>query len=146
MYKELIDYWGLSTSINVSTEIAMEEALARYEKVGYMLNTELIEFMKLVVDRELQYAIGDEVYIIDFRFRKILKDYPKWLTNGIESKYSLTSIVPLAEIHHGYMLVFIDSKGWIYGVLDTLLVLFGKNLVEGILNICKNKELVRLSE
>lgn len=123
--------------------IDYESTIKKYNKNGYQLSVKKDLFIKLVVNEKIYYNIDD---CIDFNHLKVLKDYPKNIIKRYEEKFQLKGIIPIAEILNGYMLIFFDENDYVYGIFDNLLILYGKSIEEGILNIIRNKEIKRLSE
>ncbi len=127
---------------NVNFEIILKA----YIKQGYSIDKTFEGFLQLVFDKQVKYSIDKKVNILDFRLKKVLKDYPKYIIQSLEEKYHLEEIIPFAEIYNGYMVIVKDKRNYVYGIYDHLVLMFGKSIVEGLENILNNNEISRLSE
>lgn len=127
-------------------DINFNSVLSQYNKQGYVLDEKFIEFLCVISDETIKYKIENREYEILFKLKKVIKDYPKYLINSYEAKYSLKELVPFAEIYDEYMVVVKDFQHKVYGIYDNLVILYGNNLTQGIENILQNKEIKRISE
>lgn len=131
------------TSVKI---IDYENTINKYKKNGYYLSSKKEEFIKLVVNERINYTVNNEKNFIDFNHLKVLKDYPTIMIKRYEEKFQLKGIIPIAENFNGYMLIFFDENDFVYGIFDNLLILYGRSIEEGIINIINNKEIKKLSE
>ena len=104
--------------------ISPNELMAIYTKANYQPTSKLIDFLIYFYNMEIQFPNVD----IHFNTKKVLKRTPYYLR--FEEYCDLLHVpyvCPFGEYDHGYMVLLIDKRDNIYGVMDDYVEHFGND-------------------
>lgn len=127
-------------------EYRKEKILKLYSKNNFNnLNNSLIEFLFYFSDKELlfinNFGKPDNMH---FKTKRVFKLYPNYIIKAIEKDFNLNKIIPFAMIYRENMILFIDKNDDVYANLDGLLVHYGKNPIDALINILNGNALKRI--
>ena len=104
--------------------ISPNELVAIYSKANYQPTSKLIDFLIYFYNQEFQFPKVD----VHFNLKKTLNDNPHYLFyNQFCELLHVSDICPFGEYEHGYMVLLVDSKNNIYGVMDDYVEGFGND-------------------
>lgn len=104
--------------------ISPNELMAIYSKANYQPTSKLIDFLIYFYNQEFQFPKVD----VHFNLKKTLNDNPHYLFyDQFCELLHVSDICPFGEYEHGYMVLLVDSKNNIYGVMDDYVEGFGND-------------------
>ena len=104
--------------------ISPNELVAIYSKANYQPTSKLIDFLIYFYNQEFQFPKVD----VHFNLKKTLNDNPHYLFyDQFCELLHVSDICPFGEYEHGYMVLLVDSKNNIYGVMDDYVEGFGND-------------------
>ena len=84
----------------------------------------MIDFLIYFYNQEFQFPKVD----VHFNLKKTLNDNPHYLFyDQFCELLHVSDICPFGEYEHGYMVLLVDSKNNIYGVMDDYVERFGND-------------------
>lgn len=144
--KQLLMQSGYTEEHFLNDEVNFSVILKLYKKRGFQLDEEFIAFLRVLSGKTLTYRVKGELQKADFEIKKVLNDLSKLVMRSYENKHQLKSLVPFGQIYNEHMTLIKDEDNKVYGIYDSLVILYGNSLWEGIENICKGKEIRTISE
>ena len=102
-----------------------------YSKFDYPLNERVISKLVLFYDMKLKLNQYDILY---FDFKKIKKYSPEAMQRQA-LKLKVNKVIYLADIHPGYLIVWLDEQEQVWADYDNLVYYYGSDIFSGIQNI-----------
>ena len=102
-----------------------------YSKFEYPMNDNVISKIALFYNMKLKVGNSDILY---FDVKKIKKYTPNAVLK-IAAKLGVNNVIYLADIHPGYLTVWIDEQERVWAKYDNLIYYYGNNIFNGIQNI-----------
>ena len=113
-------YW------NGNVLIEKDELEQIFEKANYYPSSKLLDFLTYFYGCIFKFGKDNKVSDVDFRIKKVLKDYPhKYYYLQIKRLLKVESVTPFGEIENGHMVLISDESDNIYGVYDDYVIKFG---------------------
>lgn len=104
--------------------ISPNELMAIYKKENYKPTPKLIDFLIYFYNMEIQFPNVD----VHFSTKKVLKRTPHYLRfEEYCNLLDVPNVCPFGEYDLGYMVLLIDDKDNIYGVMDDYVERFGND-------------------
>lgn len=102
-----------------------------YSKFDYPLNESIISKIALFYNMKLELNQSDILY---FDVKKI-KRYSPEAMQKVAAKLGVNKVIYLADIHPGYLTVWLDEQERIWANYDNLVYYYGSDIFSGIQNI-----------
>ena len=94
-------------------------------------NDNLIDFLAHFYNYTFKLRYSDKEVDIDFRIKKVLKDFPyKYFYVQIKELLKVEEVTPFGEIDNGHMVLISDEENNIYAVMDDYVIKLGNNYEE----------------
>lgn len=104
--------------------ISPNELMAIYKKENYKPTPKLIDFLIYFYNMEIQFPNVD----VHFNTKEVLKRTPHYLRfEEYCNLLDVPNVCPFGEYDLGYMVLLIDDKDNIYGVMDDYVERFGND-------------------
>lgn len=132
------------------SEYERDEIISLYEKYGFQLNNSLIELISVFGNRVIYYYNNSipnrtDAYELNFSIGKVLGKFKKRNLLFMDITYYCTmlnieSLIPIAVKPSGPLTYYVTEKGNIYGIIDTLILVYkGNNLWNSIERVFQGK-------
>lgn len=102
-----------------------------YSKFDYPLNEGIISKIALFYNMKLELNQSDILY---FDVKKI-KKYRSEAMQKVALKLGVNKVIYLADIHPGYLIVWLDEQEQVWADYDNLVYYYGSDIFSGIQNI-----------
>lgn len=102
-----------------------------YSKFDYPLNEGIISKIALFYNMKLELNQSDILY---FDVKKI-KKYRLEAVQKVALKLGVNKVIYLADIHPGYLIVWLDEQEQVWADYDNLVYYYGSDIFSGIQNI-----------
>lgn len=102
-----------------------------YSKFDYPLNEGIISKIALFYNMKLELNQSDILY---FDVKKIKKYRPEAMQK-VALKLGVNKVIYLADIHPGYLIVWLDEQEQVWADYDNLVYYYGSDIFSGIQNI-----------
>ena len=102
-----------------------------YSKFDYPLNESIISKIALFYNMKLELNQSDILY---FDVKKIKKYRPEAMKK-VALKLGVNKVIYLADIHPGYLIVWLDEQEQVWADYDNLVYYYGSDIFSGIQNI-----------
>ena len=102
-----------------------------YSKFDYPLNESIISKIALFYNMKLELNQSDILY---FDVKKI-KKYRLEAVQKVALKLGVNKVIYLADIHPGYLIVWLDEQEQVWADYDNLVYYYGSDIFSGIQNI-----------
>ena len=102
-----------------------------YSKFDYPLNESIISKIALFYNMKLELNQSDILY---FDAKKIKKYRPEAMQK-VALKFGVNKVIYLADIHPGYLIVWLDEQEQVWADYDNLVYYYGSDIFSGIQNI-----------
>ena len=102
-----------------------------YSKFDYPLNEGIISKIALFYNMKLELTQSEILY---FDFKKIKKYRPEAMQK-VALKLGVNKVIYLADIHPGYLIVWLDEQEQVWADYDNLVYYYGSDIFSGIQNI-----------
>lgn len=102
-----------------------------YSKFDYPLNESIISKIALFYNMKLELNQSDILY---FDVKKIKKYRPEAM-HKVALKLGVNKVIYLADIHPGYLIVWLDEQEQVWADYDNLVYYYGSDIFSGIQNI-----------
>lgn len=121
---ELIQYLKTNCHWENRVIISPNELMTIYKKENYKPTSKLIDFLIYFYNMEIQFPNVD----VHFNTKKVLKRTPYYLRfEEYCNLLDVPDVCPFGEYDLGYMVLLIDNKDNIYGVMDDYVERFGND-------------------